>query len=156
MVGWTSQRQPESHKSPTDQASGCWYQPLPSPGPLLLTAQGLREIFRMELLSSKDSWRRGGQVGAGLVSSRTVRLKRIPRVPCLLPFFLPLSRAAGPCHFPRGHCPHASPPPPKSASKRGKLIHTKLNISNQGKCATQSKGFCLFLNQRGVFQMTEF
>lgn len=68
---------------------------------------GLGKSSRMELLSFKDSWRHGGQVGAGLVSSRNVRQMTIPQMPRLPFFLLELPIVAGPCHFPRGHCPRA-------------------------------------------------
>lgn len=89
---------------------GCWWQ------------RGQGESPRMALLSFIASWCHGGQVGAGLASSRILKPRRIPEMPCL---FLPPLITSDPWTLPpfqRMLCPglfsfSSSKPAPKKGSK---------------------------------------
>ena len=133
---WMSQL--ESCKDCTYQALGCWCQPLPAPSPSAVDSTGASanlpgwSFFPLKILgamvgkweqawSQTELWGRGRFLRCPVSLSSSFNYQQsldtatCPEATVLMPF---------------------SSPPSKPAPQKGKLIHLRLKVSNQVKCAT--------------------
>lgn len=91
-------------------------------------------------------------MGAGLVSNRTVRQRKISaRCPYLLSSSFNYQQSLDTATCPEATVLVPFSSLPKPAPQKGKLIHPRLKVSNQVKCATYPvQGFFVFKSKSSV------